>query len=215
MFTGIIEDRGVVADIKKAGGSSKLVLKTALDLSEVKLGDSISVNGVCITVTKIEGDLLTFDVSFETLNVTNLKDLKPNEHVNIERALKAGGRFDGHIVSGHIDGMGKITRKEKKGDFFNIRVNTDKAILRYIVKKGSIAIDGISITVNNVDDAGFDSVMIPHTLKMTNLEYKNVGATVNLETDILAKYVEKLINTDEKRSKSKVNAAFLAEHGFI
>ena len=215
MFTGIIEDRGVVVDVKASGGvGSKIVLKTSLDTDEIKTGDSISVNGACITVTRIKGSLLTFDVSFETLKLTNLKDLKNNHRVNIERALKAGGRFDGHIVSGHVDGLGKITKKEKAGNFYKVRVDTGKELLKYIVKKGSIAVDGISLTVNDVDGSGFEFVVIPHTLKMTNIEHKDVGDTVNLETDILAKYVEKLV-TNNKERKSKVNASFLAEHGFI
>jgi riboflavin synthase len=214
MFTGIIEDRGVIVDVKREGSSCKLTLTTSLDTSEIKLGDSISVNGVCITVTKIDGGRLTFDVSFETLDLTNLKSLKGGDHVNIERALKADGRFDGHIVSGHIDGLGKLVRKEKAGDFFKVRVEADQSLLRYIVKKGSIAVDGISLTVNGVDDRGFDFVVIPHTLKETILEFKDAGDPVNLETDILAKYVEKIFKKDEKE-KSKVSSAFLAEHGFI
>jgi riboflavin synthase len=215
MFTGIIEDRGIVADVKTSGGiGSKIVLRTSLDTNEIKIGDSISVNGACITVTGISGNLLTFDVSFETLKVTNLKDLKRDECVNIERALKANGRFDGHIVSGHVDGPGKITKKEKAGNFFKIRVDAQKSLLKYIVKKGSVAVDGISLTVNDVDKSGFEFVIIPHTLKMTNIEHKNVGDTVNLETDILAKYVEKLANNSKER-KNKVDAAYLAEHGFI
>jgi len=215
MFTGIIEDRGVITGIQKAGNSCSLSLKTSLDTAEIKLGDSISVNGTCITVTNIAGSELTFDVSFETLDLTNLKDLKANDRVNMERALKANGRFDGHIVSGHIDGLGKIAKKESAGDFFKLRVNTDGEILRYIVKKGSIAVDGISLTVNSVDATGFDFVIIPHTLKETNLEFKSAGSSVNLETDILAKYVEKLISHDNKNTKSKVSASFLREHGFM
>ena len=215
MFTGIVEDRGVVISSTAERDSMKLILKTALDTAEIKLGDSICVNGVCVTVIKIDGSALTFDVSFETVEVTNLKGLKSNDHVNIERALKANGRFDGHIVSGHIDGTGRIASKERAGNFFKLRIEAGESILKYIVKKGSIAVDGISLTVNSVDDKGFDFVVIPHTLQVTVLETKGVNDIVNLENDVLAKYVEKLVKYDDKRSESKVDARFLAEHGFI
>lgn len=214
MFTGIIEDRGVVSEITAIGNASRIVIGTSLDTRAIKLGDSISVNGVCLTVTDIKGSALSFDVSFESLKLSNLKSLKRNDRVNIERALMAGGRFDGHIVSGHIDGVGKLVRKEMVGDFYKVRIGAESSLLKYVVKKGSIAVDGISLTVNEVYESGFDFVVIPHTIKKTTLEFRNSGDIVNLETDVLAKYVEKLlINKEEK--KSRVDAAFLAEHGFI
>ncbi len=214
MFTGIIEDKGIVKELRRAA-PSVIVVKTAITASEIKNGDSISINGACLTVIRINGDILTFDVSPETFNVTALKRLKVNDTVNLERAVKVGGRFDGHIVSGHIDGIGKIVGKKRMGDFFVVRVSADKELLKHIVKKGSIAVDGISLTVNGVDDAGFDFVVIPHTYKMTNLNEVQSGAAVNIETDILAKYVEKLLKNSKGDAKSKVNASFLAEHGFF
>ena len=219
MFTGIIEDRGVIVDLRSTGDSDSgvLSLTTSLDCGAVRIGDSISVNGVCLTVTEKRAGFLTFDVSFETFKVSNLGSLKRGDRVNLERALRADGRFDGHIVSGHIDGVGNIAKKEMAGSFYKVRITAGDEVLRYVVKKGSIAVDGISLTVNSVDDSGFDFVVIPQTMKLTTLEFKNSGDKINLETDILSKYVEKMLGLDnkEKEGKSKVNAAFLAEHGFI
>ncbi len=217
MFTGIIEDIGRVAAVTSAGSAntSRIALRTSLDTTEIKLGDSISINGVCLTVTGINGDLLTFDASFETLSLSNLRNLSSNTRLNLERAMVASGRFDGHIVTGHIDGVGTLTKKERVGEFFKLRISAGKELLKYIVKKGSVAVDGISLTVNSVDESGFELVIIPLTLEKTVLEFKNIGDKVNLETDILAKYVEKMLNNKGEEKKSKVNAAFLAEHGFM
>ena len=194
MFTGIIEDIGTVKAIQRGAKSVVLTIQSDKIMKDVSLGDSIAVNGVCLTATSIGKDFFTADVMPETMNRSSLGNLKAGSPVNLERAMPADGRFGGHIVSGHIDGTGIISGIERDDNAVWYTVKTDKDILKYIVEKGSIAIDGISLTVAYVDDNEFKVSIIHHTLKQTILGFKKQGDKVNLENDIIGKYVERLLS---------------------
>lgn len=217
MFTGIIEELGKVKSIKHGSDSAVLAIEAGKVLEDAKIGDSIAVNGVCLTVTSRHGFDFTADVMFETLRSTGLGQLKQGSYVNLERALGVNGRFGGHIVTGHIDGTGVIARKKTVDIATVFTVRTSEEILKYVVKKGSIAIDGISLTVVDLTESDFEVSIIPHTAEETNLNSRKIGDIVNLETDLLAKYIEKFINTRlEKDDDSRgVTADFLSRHGFI
>jgi len=210
MFTGLVETFGTITGIKNAGSSMVLSVKPLSEF-EVQLGDSVAVNGVCLTVTKHNGDL-SFDVSPETLKSTSLGELKISGKVNLERALRLSDRLGGHIVSGHVDGMGTIRDKKQVGEYTFISFESPPEILKYIVKKGSIAVDGISLTVVDLDHRSFSVAIIPHTLTATNLGDKGIGHRVNLEVDIIGKYVEKLLGP--KNSDSSL-MGLLKEKGFV
>jgi len=208
LFTGIIEDFGRVSKAGKTG------LELATGLGGLKTGDSISVNGVCLTITEVRDGSLTADVSPETFRHTNLGKLKPGNRVNLERAMKSDSRLGGHVVTGHVEQTGtiKAIKNEKNSKIFEF--SCPKVLDRYIVKKGSIAIDGISLTVAEVKNPGiFTAAVIPHTLENTTLNMKKPGETVNIETDIMAKYSEKLL--DKKEKKAGISREFLARAGFI
>jgi len=185
MFTGIIEDIGIVKSIS----SSEISIKTSL--GGIKIGDSVCVSGVCLTATSVAVGVFSADYSPNTDKLTTMSSLKQNSKVNLERALQLSSRLDGHIVSGHVDGTAKITSLEKVGEFYKLKFLADGNITNYCVNKGSIAIDGISLTLSEVSDKGFEIYVIPETLKSTNLQYKKSGDYVNVETDVLAKYLEK------------------------
>lgn len=215
MFTGIIEEVGTVKSIQKGAVSSFIQINADTVLSDAHIGDSIAVNGVCLTVTDLTGNYFQADVMNETLSRSSLGSLKNGSPVNLERAMSAQGRFGGHIVSGHIDGTGVISSVKQDGIALWYTINTDSEILRYIVEKGSIAIDGISLTVAKVTANDFSVSIIPHTAAQTVLNSKKTGDTVNLENDIIGKYVEKFLNPDEKKSeKSRITMDFLAKNGF-
>ena len=216
MFTGIIEDVGTVKGIQRGAKSVILTISSAKIVEGVRIGDSIAVNGICLTATTVSGDAFTADVMPETMKRTSLGELKPGSSVNLERAMPADGRFGGHIVSGHIDGTGVIKDITREDNAVWYTIGADNAILKYIVEKGSIAIDGISLTVAYVDDNVFKVSIIPHTLKETILGMKKIGDKVNLENDIIGKYVEKLLSfkTETKSSKG-VDMSTLMENGFI
>jgi riboflavin synthase len=218
LFTGIVEEVGEVQGIRKREKSSTLSVKTKEIIEDVKLGESICTNGVCLTVTKIYGNVFDADVMAETLRRSNLGELKVGSEVNLERALSVKGRFGGHIVSGHIDGVGRIISQEKEENAVWITVGTKENILKYVVEKGSIAIDGISLTVAYVDDKVFKVSIIPHTGKGTILLSKTVDDTVNLECDVIGKYIEKLLtlkSIKEIEKKSSISENFLEENGFL
>ncbi len=200
MFTGIIEEIGKVNRISKGSESAVIEINASKIMDDVKLGDSIAVNGVCLTCTKLVSNGFTADIMAETLRRSSLGELKAGSHVNLERAMKADGRFGGHIVSGHIDGTGIISeiRSEDNAVWYSIKAS--ESLLRYIVLKGSIAIDGISLTVAYVDNECFRVSIIPHTLKETVLSERKKGDIVNLENDIISKYVEKLLSSDQGSS---------------
>lgn len=215
MFTGIIEEVGTVKSIQNSSVSSFIRINADTVLNGTHIGDSIAVNGVCLTVTDLTGNSFQADVMNETLSRSSLGLLKNGSPVNLERAMSAQGRFGGHIVSGHIDGTGIISSVEQDGIALWYTINTDSGILRYIVEKGSIAIDGISLTVAKVTDNDFSVSIIPHTAAQTVLSSKKTGDTVNLENDIIGKYVEKFLNPDEKKTeKSRITMDFLAKNGF-
>jgi len=216
MFTGIIEEIGILQSIKKRTESSVLTIKAEKVLRDTHVGDSIAVNGVCLTVTAMGDSCYQADVMAETMRRSNLGELRPGDRLNLERALAANGRFGGHIVSGHIDGTGTITDFEKEGNATWVCVAAAPKLLRYIVEKGSIAIDGVSLTVAVVDDKSFSVSIIPHTKEETILLKKKIGAVVNLECDIIGKYIEKLLvcPTTEEENKSGISLEFLREHGF-
>lgn len=216
MFTGIIEEKGMVDAITLKGISGVINIKAKKVLEGTKLGDSIAVNGVCLTVIDIRKDGFSADVMAETVRKTNLSYLKKGSLVNLERAMAMNGRFGGHIVSGHVDLTGEIIKKEKEEISTWFYIKPTKNISQYIINEGSITIDGISMTVAKAEKEYFAVSIIPHTGKETTLLDKNVGDIVNLETDIIGKYVENLLNKAKpKENKKDISLDFLAENGFL
>lgn len=215
MFTGIVEEIGTIRAVRRGAHSSVLSIGAELVLSDLKVGDSVAVNGVCLTATGRDRDGFTADVMHETLDRSSLGTLVPGSSVNLERAMAADGRFGGHIVSGHIDGTGTVaaTRRDDNAIWYTIR--TEPKLLRYVVEKGSITVDGISLTVASVEAGQFSVSLIPHTAAVTVLGQKRRGDVVNLETDILGKYVEKLLQPQaEVPSGRGITLEFLAQNGF-
>ena len=208
MFTGIIEEIGKIQTVTQ----NKITIQVKKVLEGTKLGDSIAVNGVCLTVTGINTDCFDADISPETIRVTALGGLKSGSLVNLERAIPADGRFGGHIVSGHIDGKGKSKYIKKEGNFFNLIFEVPYELTKYIVKKGSITVNGISLTVAEINGNNVSIAIIPHTFENTNLKTLQIGDYVNIETDILAKYVENFLSTSD--NKTGISMEFLMEHGF-
>lgn len=211
MFTGIIEEIGKVERIQKDSRNCKLSIKASKILTDIHLGDSIAVNGICLTVNHFNHQSFTVDVMNETWSRTALTLLKHGSEVNLERALSVNGRLGGHVVTGHIDGTGKISSIKKDDNAVWYQINTQKEILDLIVEKGSITIDGISLTVAKVSKVNFSVSVIPHTLEQTILKSKQVGSTVNLENDILGKYVQKLMDNSPK---SEISKELLYQNGF-
>lgn len=216
VFTGIIEEVGVVKSIRMGAQSAVITIQAEKVMEDIHVGDSIATNGVCLTVTSFDKNSYSVDVMHETLRRTNLGTLKSGSRVNLERAMAADGRFGGHIVAGHVDDPGTITSMEKDDNAIWITIRTTPAVLKYVVEKGSIAIDGISLTVARVDDKSFAVSVIPHTGANTTLLEKKPGDTVNLETDMVGKYVEKLLRYEESEEKpqSGITMDFLKSHGF-
>ena len=206
MFTGIVEECGTVLDVLKNGVSGSVQIQASTVLEGTKTGDSIAVNGVCLTVTKLTKSSFTADVMAETFRRTNLGNLGKNSRVNLERAMAANGRFGGHIVSGHIDGTGIISRIKEEGNAVWIYISAPQSILNLIVEKGSVAVDGISLTVAAVSDKEFAVSVIPHTRENTALSGKKTGAVVNLENDIIGKYVQKLTGTAQINESSETQS---------
>ena len=215
MFTGIVEEKGKVQYMQLNGESGVLAVKAKKVLEGTKIGDSIAVNGVCLTVTSLQSDGFTADVMAETIRRSSLGSCKAGSYVNLERAMAADGRFGGHIVSGHIDGTGVVRSMVREENAIWVSIETSPQILRLIVEKGSICIDGISLTVAKVDEAGFQVSVIPHTGEETTLLEKVPGNLVNLENDVIGKYVEKLLGLNKKEKKeSGITMEFLEKFGF-
>lgn len=215
MFTGIVEELGTVRSVRRGAHSSVLSISAKEVLSDLKVGDSVAVNGLCLTATTVDSGGFTADVMHETLNRSSLGALTAGSHVNLERAMAANGRFGGHIVSGHIDGTGTITALKQDDNALWYTVSAPPALLRYIVEKGSVAIDGVSLTVAAVGESWFSISAIPHTVAVTLLGEKGVGDVVNLENDVIGKYVEKLLRPQTQQApKRSLTLEFLAEHGF-
>lgn len=212
MFTGIIEDIGSISEIRKSGGKWEFCIKTVFGDRSIHEGDSIAIDGVCLTVTRFEKGMFYADASLETLSLTTLKDKKTGSKVNIERAMPPDGRFGGHFVMGHVDGIGTITNISKAGDSIRIEVEIPSDLSRYIVKKGSIAINGISLTVNEQRGNMFTVNVIPFTVSKTTIGEKNISDKVNIETDIIGKYIESFM---DKSNKKGITMNFLYEQGFI
>jgi riboflavin synthase len=210
MFTGIIEAIGKVRRMTVRGESARIEIETEMGLTDVRTGDSIAVNGVCLTAVEVAEAGFAADVSVETLSRTTLGGLKSGNRVNLEKSLRANGFLGGHIVLGHVDGMGRIVRKEASSGSIRIGIETDAALSRLIVEKGSIAVDGISLTVNRVEGTRFFVQIIPHTAGATTLDAKRISDPVNIETDIIGKYVARFME-----GKGKIDREFLAEHGFL
>ena len=216
MFTGIIEEIGKIKSIERHSNSIKLSVFARKIMSDMHIGDSISTNGICLTVTTFDENSFTVDVMPETMMMTNFRNLKVNDYVNLERALSVNGRLGGHIVSGHIDGVGTIIKKYNDDKSIRMSFSTTSEILELVVKKGSIAVDGISLTVTDVDSASFSVSIIEHTQGETTLTSKKIGDTVNLENDVIGKYVQKIfVGTRDVTSENKgVSLDFLESNGF-
>ena len=220
MFTGIVEEIGSVVAVKPGAASSVLTIAGSRIFEDMKVGDSIAVNGVCLTVSAFERNRFSADVMHETLERSTLGALRPGEKVNLERALAADGRFGGHIVSGHIDGRGTIQKIRRDDNAIVYTIAAAPELMRYIVQKGSIAVDGISLTVASLGDRDFSVSIIPHTAKGTILSQKEIGDVVNLENDVIGKYVERLLIFDgdakagASAQRSTISMDFLAQHGY-
>ena len=215
MFTGIIEEIGTISTVRRNPLEATLTISAEKIFSDLKIGDSVAVNGVCLTASEISGNTFTADVMNETFHRSSLSELKSGSPVNLERAMAADGRFGGHIVAGHVDGTGIITNIRKDDNAVWYTISADSSIMKYIIEKGSVAIDGISLTVAEVLKDSFSVSVIPHTAKETILSQKKLGDTVNLENDLVGKYVEKLLNFNhDEKPKSRITREFLANAGF-
>jgi len=222
MFTGLVEEKGQLISLRRGADSALLKIKAGLIMEGIKVGDSIAVNGVCLTVTSYDVGSFTADVMAETLAKTNLVALQSGDRVNLERALQLGDRLGGHLVSGHIDGVGTIARMERQDIATLITINAPPEVMRYIITKGSVAVDGTSLTVVDHNDNSFRVSLIPHTGHATVLGQKKLGDPVNLEGDMIGKYVERWMglassqeNKDGKAGRRGVTSDLLAEHGFL
>lgn len=218
MFTGLVEGPGEIVRIEKKRNRALLWIKPEAHWEERKLGESISVNGVCLTATAWMGAIFSVDVSEETLVRSDLGKRKVGDRVNLERALRLSDRLGGHLVTGHIDGTGRIIEKTIRDDFFVLKIAISRSLRPFIVEKGSITVDGVSLTVNQVGEEDFSLTIIPHTGMNTTLGQKKIGEEVNLETDLIGKYVVQFLSRREdgsSRPGSKVDEHFLREHGFL
>jgi riboflavin synthase len=210
LFTGLIAEMGEVVSVAAKDGAARLLLNAAAVSSQAEIGDSIAVNGACLTVVEKRGLMLGFDLSDETLRSTDLGELRTKDRVNVEPSLRLDSKVGGHFVTGHIDGVGKIKSKTLTGEVYKIVIAAGKGIADFLVEKGSVAVDGISLTVVDVLREGFSVVVIPHTAKMTTLGFKGAGDSVNIEVDILGKYVSKFL----AKGKDSGFMQTLTEEGF-
>ncbi|PLX79851.1 MAG: riboflavin synthase [Desulfuromonas sp.] len=213
MFTGLIQDVGTVADVRRSGRGMQLGVTTAFPIEELELGESIAVNGVCLTVVELGQGRFDVDVSPETVERSTIGALHHGDRVNLERALRLCDRLGGHLVSGHIDGTGQVSDRRSDGNAERFTITVPPSLLRYMVDKGSVALDGISLTVNKVDTDSFSVAIIPHSLAHTTLNNLSVGSRINIEADLLAKYVEKLLKPGDQTDG--VDLEMLAKHGFL
>ncbi|MBD8070318.1 riboflavin synthase [Bacillus sp. PS06] len=214
MFTGIIEEIGTVSDIQGTKDSIVMKIKAEKILVDVALGDSIAVNGVCLTVTSFSKEEFSVDVMPETVKSTSLQTLKKHSSVNLERAMSAGGRFGGHFVSGHVDGIGKIVGKEPHSNAVYYSIKVKPELIDYMIPKGSITVDGTSLTIFGISDDTFMISLIPHTVSETIIGEKGIGDIVNIECDMLGKYVEKFVKNSHNQRKTSITSSFLEENGF-
>jgi riboflavin synthase len=213
MFTGIIEEMGVVQALNRLNHSARMTILASVVLEDLRVGDSITVNGVCLTVTSKTNKEFMVDVSPETMSVTRLGSLKAGDAVNLERALQMGSRLGGHWVSGHIDGVGTIRSRRKEENAVLLSIEAPREVLRYCIPKGSIAVDGVSLTINRLTEKEFEVAIIPHTAERTTLGIKGVGEGVNLECDLIGKYVERLLLSEEP--PAKITRDYLKRKGLL
>jgi riboflavin synthase len=217
MFTGLIEGIGEVKDIRRMGEDMILTITPTFDFKDCRVGESVCVEGVCLTVTGIREGSFAMDASGETLSRTTLGSLRRGQEVNLERALRLADRLGGHLVSGHVDGIGRILKKEPQRRSWVIRIGLEEHLTRYVIEKGSIAVDGVSLTINHCDEASFEVNIIPQTSKETTLMKKRVGDPVNIETDLIGKYVEKFFLRDTSKHQekpSRIDMEMLIRQGF-
>ena len=221
MFTGIIEGLGAISAIRSAGRGKRLTIESDFDLDQTKIGDSICVSGACLTAVKIDRRNFEVDISPETLQMTTFSQARVGERVNLERALRLSDRIDGHLVSGHIDGIGQIRQRETLGNAIIVTIEVAESMARYMIVKGSVAVDGISLTINTCSPDSFSVSIIPHTADLTTIGFKNKRDPVNIENDMIGKYVERFMNGVSGRGKdaaekpSAVDREYLLKTGFI
>lgn len=223
MFTGIIEGLGTLRDIRPNGQGMRLGIESGFDLVNTKIGDSIAVNGACLTAVTIDGRHFEVDVAPETMSLTTFAKAKPGDKVNLERALRLSDRLDGHLVSGHIDGMGIIKSKKNLSNAIIVTISLPPSLTKYMIHKGSVAIDGISLTINKCNSESIELSIIPHSAKLTTIGFKKAGDEVNIETDVVGKYIEKFVtgnqagsdDTQTKGQTSSISREFLAKSGFF
>ncbi|MBT8367086.1 MAG: riboflavin synthase [Deltaproteobacteria bacterium] len=221
MFTGIIEGIGNIAAISSAGQGKRVTIEADFSLDQTKIGDSICVSGACLTAVKIEGRRFEIDVSPETLQTTTFNQARVGDRVNLERAMRLSDRIDGHLVSGHIDGTGTLKQRETLGNAIIITFEVAEPLTRYMIAKGSVAVDGISLTINSFGANSFSVSVIPYTAKLTTVGFKNRGDRVNVEADMIGKYVDRVlkgglgIGQDQTSGRAAVDQAFLIQTGFI
>ena len=221
MFTGIIEGLGTISRIRPAGRGKRFTFEADFGLDQTKIGDSIAVNGACLTVVKISGNRFEVDLSPETLAASTFDKAKQGDRLNLERAMRLSDRIDGHLVSGHVDGIGVIKQQEKLGNAIMVTIGAPTSLTRYMIRKGSVAVDGISLTVNACDANRFTVSIIPHTAQLTTIKMKQAGDAVNIETDMIGKYVERFIRGEAVKdgeratASSSIDMEFLAKSGYL
>ncbi len=215
MFTGIIEALGSVSQIERASGGARLNVTTDMDMSSDRIGDSVAVNGICLTIVEITTNSFALDLSQETIGRTTFEEMKVGDKVNLERALKFSGRLGGHLVTGHIDGVGVVRRRTRSGASEVFEITAPSGMERYMIEKGSIAVDGISLTINSCQGRDFSVNIIPHTLSVTTLGLHMSGSRVNIEADVLGKYIERIMSGGKAGGSGDIDLELLAKHGFL
>ena len=215
MFTGLIEGTGKLVKIETRGKDMLLSIEAGFELDGLAEGESVSVDGVCLTVVSWNERTFTAEVSQETLSRTTISRLRLGDQVNLERALRLGDRLGGHLVNGHVDGKARVILRKKRGDSIVFAFEVAPELARYLIEKGSVAVDGVSLTINRCDERSFEVNLVPHSARVTNLGNLKVGDQVNLEVDVIGKYVEKFVRNMQKSTSDVVDADFLAKHGFI
>jgi riboflavin synthase len=217
MFTGIIEGLGTLAAIQPSGRGRRLVIESDFRLTETRIGDSIAVNGACLTAVRIDNHRFEVDLSPESLTTTTFQEARAGDRLNLERALRLSDRLDGHLVSGHVDGIGVIQARERLDNALRVRVSVPPGLARYMIRKGSVALDGVSLTINRCEDAELEVSIIPHTAKLTTIGFKPVGSKINIETDLIGKYVERFAKADRAAgtASSALDREFLVKTGFL
>ena len=216
MFTGLVETTGTILRLERADRGLHLTLRASLESPDLKIGESIAVDGVCLTVVSLQGDAFTVDVSEETVSRSTLGQRRPGDEVNLERALRLGDRLSGHLVSGHADGTGRVAARQRRGESLVIKFEIPPELSRYLIEKGSVAVNGVSLTVNRCEGRQFEVNVVPHTARASTLGNLKVGDRVNVEVDLIGKYVEKfLLQRSGSQSTGGVDHEFLTRHGFL